>query len=262
MRFTGFLHKGIKAMAWGLCPLWACGAWAGPIPLQQAVPGLHAVTEELAVTEALKKALPQTLRRPDILRALRLRQEVPLAPHTPIQGGLNAPLTLVEFNDLNCLQCRDGLKQANHIFNTHKSVVRLAHRYAPLDKKSSTNLAAFYGKLAQQQNAFWAFRDGILNLTEFTPATLGHTLTSVGVNPRALRDNFFTNARLYYSQLDDDATLAEALKITPPQLFLQGMKIGEDIQPDDVDAMIEFLTNPRTAAILKNYDKVMRDDPR
>lgn len=244
-----------------LVPAYAFAANPAPIPPTQAVPGLHAVTAELEAEDALKKALPASLNRPDILRALRLRKDVPLAPYTPILGGMNAPITLVEFNDLNCLQCRDGLKLADSIYEKHKNTVRLAHRYAPFDRKASTNLAAFYGKLAQQQNMFWQFRAALANLTEFTPATLGKVLTEVGVSPRMLRQDFFPNARLYYAQLDEDAALAEELKIkVPPQLFLSGMKIGEDLKPEDVDPMIDFLTNPKGQAALKQYDAVMKHD--
>lgn len=247
----------------GMMPLMAYAAQPGPMGLVKGTPGLYAVTEEIEAEDALKKALPENLRRPDIIRALRLRKDVPLEDFTPIQGGLNAPLTLVEFNDLNCLQCRDSLKLADSIYAKHKDVMRLAHRHAPFDKKASTNLAAFYGKLAHQQGAFWTFRSALLNLTEFTPDTLGKTLTAVGVKPRLLRQDFFPNARLYYSQLDADAELAALLKVkTPPQLFLNGMKIGEDIKPEDVDAMVEFLTNPKSLAVLKHYDKVMHDESR
>lgn len=261
MRRQRFFWQGVVGLALGLSPVLTYAADTQPIPPTQAVPGLHAVTEELTAETALKEALPESLRRPDILRALRLRKEVPLAEFTPLEGARNAPITLVEFTDLNCLQCRDGLKLADSIFDKHKNVLRRAHRYAPFDRKASTNLAAFYGKLAHQQGVFWPFRAALVSLTEFTPATLGEVLTEVGVNPRLLRQDFFPNARLYYSQLDEDAALAAELKIkVPPQLFLNGMKIGEDIKPEDVDAMVEFLTNPKGQAALKNYDTVMHDD--
>jgi len=263
MRQQRFFWQGMIALMGAAAPLFAYAVTPGPIPLKKATPGLYAVTEEIEAEDALKKALPENLRRPDIIRALRLRRDIPLEDFTPVQGGLNAPLTLIEFNDLNCLQCRDGLKLADSIYAKHKAVMRLAYRHAPFDKKASTNLAAFYGKLAHQQGAFWAFRNALLNLNEFTPDTLGKTLTEVGVKPRLLRQDFFPNARLFYSQLDADAELAALLKIkTPPQLLLNGMKIGEDLKPEDVDAMVEFLTNPKSLAALKHYDKVMHDEPR
>jgi protein-disulfide isomerase len=261
MRQQRLFWQGMVGLALGLLPLYASAENKPPIPPTQAVPGLHAVTAELEAETQLKAALPEALRRPDILRALRLRKDVPLAAYTPIQGAMNAPITLVEFADLNCLQCRDGLKLADSVFAKHKDKVRLAHRYAPFDRKASTNLAAFYGKLAHQQNVFWPFREALLNLTEFTPNTLGEALTKVGLNTRLLRQDFFPNARLFYSQLDEDAALATELKVkVPTQLFLNGMKIGEDIKPEDVDAMIDFLTDPKGQAALKNYDTVMHDD--
>ena len=158
----------------------------------------------------------------------------------PSLGPANAPVTIVEFGDLECPDCRMEAPILRHnVAETFASQVRLYFKDFPLGSIHPwARAAAIAGRCVyhQEAKAFWDFYDWIYeNQQEIEPDNLNSKILAWagqnGVDARRLGGCIETKA----SEPEVDRSLAEGRSLGvrgTPTLFINGRKIGGLAWPD------------------------------
>ena len=158
----------------------------------------------------------------------------------PSLGPVNAPVTIVEFGDLECPDCRMEAPILRHnVAETFASQVRLYFKDFPLGSIHPwARAAAIAGRCVYHQDAkaFWDFYDWIYeNQQEIEPDNLNSKILAWagqnGLDARRLGGCIETKA----SEPEVDRSLAEGRSLGvrgTPTLFINGRKIGGLAWPD------------------------------
>ena len=158
----------------------------------------------------------------------------------PSLGPANAPVTIVEFGDLECPDCRMEAPILRHnVAETFASQVRLYFKDFPLGSIHPwARAAAIAGRCVYHQDAkaFWDFYDWIYeNQQEIEPDNLNSKILAWagqnGLDARRLGGCIETKA----SEPEVDRSLAEGRSLDvrgTPTLFINGRKIGGLAWPD------------------------------
>ena len=171
---------------------------------------------------------PPELRAPETTELLKRRFRFTPYAHDVTRGPANAPMTIVEFSDLSCVQCMADLKKAEGIYAQYQGRVRYVQVYLPVEAQRQTNLAAFYGKVAQRGGKYWEFRQALFDVKEPSPEAYFDALVKVGVSATDARRWITTDSRRFYRELDADAQLSRALGLDkPPHFFVNGIHVGD-----------------------------------
>jgi len=158
----------------------------------------------------------------------------------PSLGPANAPVTIVEFGDLECPDCRMEAPILRHnVRETFASQVRLYFKDFPLGSIHPwARAAAIAGRCVYHQDAkaFWDFYDWIYeNQQEIEPDNLNSKILAWagqnGLDAGRLRGCIETKA----SEPEVDRSSAEGRSLGvrgTPTLFINGRKIGGLAWPD------------------------------
>jgi protein-disulfide isomerase len=158
----------------------------------------------------------------------------------PSLGPANAPVTIVEFGDLECPDCRmEAPILRQNVAETFASQVRLYFKDFPLESIHPwARVAAIAGRCVYHQDAkaFWDFYDWIYeNQQEIEPDNLNSKILAWagqnGLDARRLGGCIETEA----SEPEVDRSLAEGRSLGvrgTPTLFINGRKIGGLAWPD------------------------------
>lgn len=162
--------------------------------------------------------------------------------HNPTRGTPSAAITVVEFTDLACNQCFDYLTKADQAIQVNEKDMRQTSIHLPLNRYNDTNLAAFYGKIAQQQGRFWEYRQALIQAPPKDSKSLLKVLLASGVAERDARQSLLANARQFYRELDADNQLAKSLGLSkPPHFYVNGISVGEaGIEREKIADVIAF----------------------
>jgi protein-disulfide isomerase len=196
--------------------------------------GLKVETSADLKQEAEAAFTPVSLRQGAVAELLARRFHFTPYAHDATRGPADAPVTLVEFSDLSCLQCMDDLKAADLAYSANAAQTREIQVYLPVERLNPVNLAAFYGKVAQNGGKFWEFRQALFDLKEPSPEAYFQALVQAGVAGSDARRWLTTEARRFYRELDADAQLAHAMGLSrPPHYFVNGIHVGDGGIPRD-----------------------------
>ena len=87
---------------------------------------------------------------------------VPVAASDHLLGGEHAPVTLVEYGDFECPNCRQAAPAVKLILEHWRGRVRLVWRHFPLEGVHPHALsAALASEAAAAQNKFWQMHDAL-----------------------------------------------------------------------------------------------------
>jgi hypothetical protein len=107
-------------------------------------------------------------------------------------------------------------------------ITRVIWVHSPAERWQTSNLPAFYSKIAGQYGKFWEFRAALLAAPNRETPTLFNALTSLGIDPRIIRQTMLTEARRYYRELDGDVLQGKSYGLThPPLVLVNGIRVGE-----------------------------------
>jgi protein-disulfide isomerase len=139
-----------------------------------------------------------------------------------IMGKPNAPITIVEFTDIQCPFCR---RFETEIFPELKrdyidtGKVRFISRDLPLPFHPYAMQAAEASRCADDQKKFWEFRDAVLVSSDLpTRETILTSAETIGIDLRAFR--VCLDSEKYKSQVEADANAADALQIHGTPTFV------------------------------------------
>ncbi len=158
------------------------------------------------------------------------------------QGSPKAPVTIVEYSDLQCSYCRvanDLLKKELYKAYT-KDQVRLVFKHFPLSNHSWAEPAAVASECAGQQKpaAFWDMNDYFFSNQ---PTTSSNTVRGQALEA-AIR--FKLNKATFEQCLDSSAALQKVRADKE-----EGMAVG-------VNATPSFFINGRSRRSLQNFDDI------
>jgi hypothetical protein len=157
------------------------------------------------------------------------RIEIVPYKHNPMMGEEDAPLTIIEFSDLACLQCMGQLAQVDAILEQYANDIRRVHIYAPTDTSSPTQLAPFYGKVAQHFGKFWDYRKKIQSLTNVQGDAYFDLATEQLDNKLLVRRAAMNEAPKFYRELDADSHLFRKLDLkVSPLWVINGVRVGQE----------------------------------
>jgi protein-disulfide isomerase len=87
--------------------------------------------------------------------------EIPGDGTGPSRGPRDAPVTIVEFSDFQCVFCRQVQETLNRVLEAYPSQVRLVYRHFPLRNHDLAGPAAEASVCAEEQGRFWAYHDAL-----------------------------------------------------------------------------------------------------
>jgi protein-disulfide isomerase len=85
---------------------------------------------------------------------------VPVAPADHVLGASNAAVTLVEYGDFECPNCKQAAPVVKHLLTRFAGRIRLVYRHFPLEEVHPHALhAALAAEAAGAQHKFWQMHD-------------------------------------------------------------------------------------------------------
>jgi len=167
------------------------------------------------------------------------RKELERGINGPAHGPANAPVTLVEFSDLQCPHCKEAQPIMERLMSEEKDV-RVVFQNYPLPMHDWAAKAAAYADCVGRSSpeAFWKFVGSVYGAqSDITSANVDEKLTgfadSAGVKGADIATcaaNPETTTRVEHS-----INLAKSLDVTStPTIFVNGRKVGAGGLPYEV----------------------------
>lgn len=165
----------------------------------------------------------------------------------PIRGPANAAVTLVEFCDLQCPDCKGMVDNLNAVLPSYEGKVRVLFKNYPLISKHPwAEPAAIVSRCAFQQKpaAFWDFYDFFYSQQQsITSANLREKALTVGkqagLDVDQLTTCFDSKASLPAVQSDVFEALKLGVKGTPTLLVNGRFVFNEEMNPKDYRKLID-----------------------
>jgi protein-disulfide isomerase len=162
----------------------------------------------------------------------------------PARGSANAPVTLVEFSDLQCPHCKEAQPTVNQLM-TRKQNVRVVFQNFPLPQHDWAAKAASYADCVSRasNDAFWKFIDNVYDAqSDITASNADEKLTALadaaGVKSAdiaACAAKPETTTRIEHS-----ADLAKKLGVNAtPTFFVNGRKLPA-VPYDVLEKIVDF----------------------
>jgi len=180
------------------------------------------------------------------------RQQLERDINGPSHGPANAPVTVVEFSDLQCPHCKEAQPTLDRLMSEEKNV-RVVFQSFPLPMHDWAARAAAYADCVDRSSpdAFWKFVESVYGAqSDITAANADEKLTgfadSAGVKGSEIATcaaNPETTSRVEHS-----VSLGKALDVTStPTIFINGRKLGAGGLPYEVlQKLVDFAAkNPQ-----------------
>lgn len=143
---------------------------------------------------------------------------------SPIQGGVNSKVILIEFSDFQCPYCAEAHKTLKQFVVAHQDKVALVYKHYPIAQIHSEAMSAATASwAAHQQNKFWQYQDFLFGHQE----QLGESLYLQAAKDLGLdlakfeRDR---NSQAAIDAINRDMELAERLHISGTPFFVMGQE--------------------------------------
>ncbi len=144
----------------------------------------------------------------------------------PEKGAANAPVTIVEFSDLECSFCAGAHAHLSELVKRRPGDVRLIFRHYPLERHRHARFAAEVAACAHQQGMFWDVADRLFGKQDhLNEATIRQHAEEVGVDVTLLGACLESGAGARV--VAEDMEEGDALGVdSTPTFFVNGHYIG------------------------------------
>lgn len=161
------------------------------------------------------------------------------AGNSPMAGGKDAKVTIVEFSDFQCPFCAKGADLLKEIKKKYGNKVKVVFKNFPLPFHNHAEQAAVAGLCANEQGVdyFWKMHDSMFaNQEALDPEGLKKTAKAIGLKGDAFDKCLSENK--YLAQVKADMEEGRKVKVkSTPTFFINGQLIN-GAQPMDVFAEI------------------------
>src|SRR2546422_2343992 len=214
------------------------------------------VVAEDPITRDQAERLIQEIRQlREVLQQLRAPQPAAAAPQRPadekvkvdlrgthVMGRNDAPVTMVEFTDLECPYCRNfhvgTFEQIKRAFiDTGK--VRFVSRDFPLDFHANARPAALAVRCAGEQGKFWEMRHGVtLNANALGRDTYFAQARSVGLEMTRFESCF--TAEKYKAAIEQDVRVGLAAGVSGTPTFVIGATVADGVEGQRIVGAVPY----------------------
>jgi Na+/H+ antiporter NhaA len=142
-----------------------------------------------------------------------------------VRGPDDAPVTLVEYGDLECPYCGQAEGVIRELLASYGDDVRYVWRHLPLnDVHPHAQVAAEASEAAAAQGKFWEMYDTLLNRQDaLTPRDLVRYASELGLDVERFREEL--RRREYASRVSEDVASADESGVSgTPTFFINGRR--------------------------------------
>lgn len=190
-------------------------------------------SKEVAVVEDDKKSpTPTTSKKVDII----------VSDNDRIRGNKDAPITIVEFSDIQCPYCsrfHDVMKQ---VMEKYPDDVRWVYKHFPLDSiHPYARKAAEASECAGDQDKFWEYLDGLfINQKSITTSYFPKLAKELNLNTSEFEECLSDGK--YTSKVNSDFSLGQKSGVrATPTSFINGQEARGALSFDQIDSIIQSL---------------------
>lgn len=173
------------------------------------------------------------------------RQRLEKAVTGPARGPANAPVTLVEFSDLQCPHCKEAQPSIDKLL-AEDTNVRLVFQHFPLPSHDWAAKAAAYADCIgrSSNDAFWKFVEGVYGAQkEISSANADEKLTGIadtagvkGADAAACAARPDTASRVERS-----VALGKSLEVnSTPTMFINGRRLPGGVPYEVIKQLVDF----------------------
>ncbi len=145
---------------------------------------------------------------------------------SPILGNKNAPITIVEFSDLQCPFCNRFHPVVKDVVKAYPDKVRAIIKNFPLSFHPNALPAAKLALAANLQGKYFEMIDLLLkNQASVAEDKVKEYAKEIGINYNKLMDDYKNKDAQWQKIIDDDRLLAEKVAVQgTPTFYLNGKK--------------------------------------
>lgn len=172
------------------------------------------------------------------------------------QGPDTAPVTIVEFSDLQCPACQAFSPVLKALVEQNPQNVRLVYRHFPLPQHPLARPAALAAEAAGQQGKFWEYHDLVFeNQQTLTDDSFEQFATQLELDMEQF--NAYRDSEEAKATLQTDLSYARTIGVTgTPTIYINGIKMEARSLPElqaQVESIVsqaneQFGTEPQEAA--------------
>ena len=220
------------------------------------VAGPRIVAADDPITREQAERLIQEIRQlRQVLEQLRAPQPTAAAPQrppdekvkvdlrgVPAMGRADAPVTMVEFTDLECPYCRNfhvgTFEQIKRAFiDTGK--VRFVSRDFPLDFHPNARPAALAVRCAGEQGKFWEMRHGVtLNANALSRDAYFEMARKLGLDMQGF-GSCFGNEK-YKAAIEQDVAVGLAAGVSGTPTFVIGATVADGVEGQRIVGAVPY----------------------
>jgi protein-disulfide isomerase/uncharacterized membrane protein len=172
-------------------------------------------------------AMGNVLKHQDQVTGIKLTNLPPnfdLIPsnHPNVYGDMTAPVTIVEFADLNCPACKANGPLIKDFVSQHPGKIRLMYRHLPLPMHKTSAIAAFIDDYAAEKGKFWDYTEALMSQKEEVddPEVLFQVATSLGLDEKDIKKRMADDKDPIYQRLTDDENAAGLIGVSSTPTFI------------------------------------------
>ena len=157
----------------------------------------------------------------------------------PQRGGANASITITEYSDFQCPDCREAESSIKQVLKRYGDRVRLVYMDFPLSYHQHAMEAAMAARCADEQGQFWAYHDALFeNPSGLSAPALKTVATQLGLD-RASFDTCLDEHK-YQSAVVADRSQGEAAGADgTPYFFVDGVPMSGDQPVSAFESVID-----------------------
>jgi protein-disulfide isomerase len=146
---------------------------------------------------------------------------------SPVKGPADAPVTVVEFADMECPSCREAQPGIDAVFAAHAGKVRLVLKMYPLPMHPHAEAAARAAFAAERQGKLWEMEHALLDGQQhLEPGDIEGYARKLGLDVARFRADL--SSPLVAAKMARDKQLVDSLKLYfTPAFYVNGRLLGE-----------------------------------
>lgn len=161
-----------------------------------------------------------------------------------IKGNSEAPVTLVEYSDLQCPACRAYAPLIRQVLENNPDTVRVVYRHFPLAQHKNAEIASYAAEAAAKQDKFFEFHDILFDRQDDWAESDKPTdiFKEYATELELDVDQFTTdmNSGEAKERVERDLTQGIALGVnSTPSFFLNGSKLRNPSSLEEFQSLID-----------------------
>ncbi|HEY1694269.1 MAG TPA: thioredoxin domain-containing protein [Polyangiaceae bacterium] len=154
-------------------------------------------------------------------------RQIPVAG-APSEGPASAPVTIVEFVDLECPHCKVGVELVDALLASNPGAVRVVYKAYPIEHHAHAVDAACAAFAADRQGKFWEMLHALLaHQDKLEPRDVEGYARTLRLDLARWRADMKSPA--VAQRVDDDRKAGDALGIKgTPTFYVDGRELGSD----------------------------------